>query len=198
MSENVIVVNTHPFDNPQFVHPLSDLIKSTGLQPIVVDGYGSGNPLGDNPSHILLTGVPAGADYSLSQPKTQEIVSKAFAWLRECECPVLGICYGHQILAHIFGGQVAPLEGLVRDTHCQLEWQVDPFSGIFSEFNRLLVFIEHRDYVSKVPSEFRILCKIGQVPYIVYHPKRHIYGLQFVPEYSDQSCKQIVRRFVKI
>ena len=95
MSENVVIINTHTSENPEFVGKLVESMKSFGIGPEIMDGYGKENPLDHHPSHILLTGVPIDVDYSLSEEKTQEIVHRAFGWLKDSDCPVMGICYGH-------------------------------------------------------------------------------------------------------
>ena len=161
MSEKVVVVNTHPGENPEFVGKLVDFMHSLDIEPEVVEGYEHVNPLDGNPSHIILTGVPADAHYSLAEADTQKEVTKAFGWLRDCKCPVLGICYGHQILAYIFGGEVSSLKTMVKDESFPLAWKADSDNGIFSKIESLEVFAEHHDYVSEVPHGFTVLCQEG-------------------------------------
>jgi GMP synthase-like glutamine amidotransferase len=196
MSENVIVVNTHPVENPEFVGKLVSFINSIGIKPEIVEGYKDINPLDRNPSCIILTGVPMSANYSLSDTDTQIYVERAFSWLRECKCPVLGICYGHQILAQIFGGEVSSLKVMVKDQKLSLTLKTEIKSGIFSGVGSLEVFAEHQDYVSKIPEGFRVLCQIGEIPYIIYHPESQMYGVQFVPEQSDKRSQEILKQFI--
>jgi GMP synthase (glutamine-hydrolysing) len=196
MSEPVLIVNTHPGPNPEFVTTLAHVVSSAGVQPEIVEGYGSVTPLEQNPSRVILTGVPIDAPYSLADAATRREIDRAFGWLRDCECPVLGICFGHQILAHIFGGEVASLPGLVNEERLRLSWQPARDGGIFADVGSLEVFTEHRDYVAAVPPGFKVLCSLGEVPYIIWHPKKERYGVQFVPEQSDAPSKHILRRFV--
>jgi GMP synthase (glutamine-hydrolysing) len=192
----VIIVNTHPFENPEFVGKLADFIRTIGVEPEIVEGYANASPLDRFPSSIILTGVPMNANYSLAEADTQREVNRAFGWLRDCKCPVLGICYGHQILAQIFGGKVSALKRMVKDERLPLAWKADAKSGIFSEVAYLEVFAEHRDYVSTIPQGFTVLCQLNDVPYIMYHPGRELYGVQFVPEQSDERSKELLRQFV--
>lgn len=196
MSEHVVVVNTHPGENPEFVGKLVEFLNSIGIEPEIVEGYENVNPLDGEPSCIILTGVPADANYSLSETNTQRKVNGAFGWLEECKRPVLGICYGHQILAHIFGGEVSSLKQTVKDERFPLDWKADMRSGIFSEVGSLEVFAEHNDFVSEVPQGFKVLCQIDGIPYIMYHPEREMYGVQFVPDQSDEKSKELLKRFV--
>jgi GMP synthase (glutamine-hydrolysing) len=196
VSERVVIVNTHPKENPEFVGGLIKFMNSVASQSFVVEGYDIVNPLDMNPSHIILTGVPQNTDYSLTKIDTQCLINESFGWLRECQCPVLGICFGHQILAQIFRGKVSTLKRIVRDESLTLIWEMDPKSGIFSEVEQLVVFAEHKDYVSKIPEGFKVLCQFDGIPYIMIHPELEMYGLQFVPERSDESSQQVLKRFV--
>lgn len=192
----LLVVNTHPHPNPEFVGQLTRFIASLGVASRVVSGYDDGNPLHRNPWRIILSGVPIDADYSLAQEETQRAVDRAFGWLFQATCPVLGICYGHQILAHVFGGAVSALPQMVRDERLPLAWQAHDTSGILPSSVHVRAFAEHRDYVSQVPEGFEVLCRVGPVPYVMVHPQRALVGLQFVPEQSDAAGRQLLKRFV--
>lgn len=192
----LLVINTHLRENPEFVGQLTRFIASLGVASRVVSGYDGSNPLHYNPSRIILSGVPIDAHYSLAQEETQRVVDRAFGWLPEATCPVLGICYGHQILAHAFGGAVSTLPQMVRDERLPLAWQAHETGGILPRAMHLRAFAEHRDVVSQVPEGFEVLCRVGPVPYVMVHRQRAFVGLQFVPEQSDAAGRQLLKRFV--
>jgi GMP synthase (glutamine-hydrolysing) len=196
MSENVVIVNTHLFENPEFVGKLVAFMNSIGIDPEIVEGYPNVNPLDSRPSHIILTGVPIRANYSLTEADTRRKVNEAFGWLRDCECPVLGICYGCQILAQIFGGAVSTLKEMVKNERLTLNWKTDENSGIFSDVDNLEVFAEHKDFISEIPPGFTVLCQKKEIPYIMYDRDRKMFGMQFVPEQSDERSKILLKRFV--
>jgi GMP synthase (glutamine-hydrolysing) len=194
MDEKVLIVNTHPGENPLFVGKLREFLASVGAEHHMIGGYEGRNPLGMSVRRIILTGVPLDVDYSLAEAETQKLVDRTFGWLRECGRPVLGICYGHQILAHVFGGHVSSLQETVVDARYSLVLSRE--GGIFSGVGELQVLAEHRDYVSVVPSGFSVLSQKHGIPYIMYDPEREMYGVQFVPEQSDERTKGILERFV--
>jgi GMP synthase-like glutamine amidotransferase len=192
--QKIAIVNTHPGENPIFVGRLAEFLVSVGAEYDVFDGYRGWNGPEMDARSVILTGVPMDVTYSLAQLETQRLVDRAFGWLRDYRRPVLGICYGHQILAYVFGGQVSSLEEAVLNARYPLALQ--KAEGIFSGVRELQVFAEHRDYVSLVPRDFGVLSRKNGVPYIIHHPEREMYGVQFVPEQSDEATREILRRFV--
>ena len=194
MDDKVAIVNTHPGDNPGFVGKLSDFLASVGAEHHVIEGYERPNPLEMDVRCVILTGVPMDVGYSLAQVETQRLIEQAFGWLRDYRRPVLGICYGHQILAHVLGGRVSPLGEAVVDAQYSLVLQ--RAEGIFSGVKELCVFTEHRDYVSLVPQGFVVVSRSNGVPYVIADPEREMYGVQFVPERSDHRTREMLRRFV--
>jgi len=193
----VSIVNTHPGENPLFVDGLKNYLSELGLSARIKEGYRGENPLDGGADRVFLTGVPLDVGYSLTQGPSQRLVEEQFGWLRDCSCPVMGICYGFQILAHIFGGQVEKLGTPVQDEGYPLELVRGVEVGIFKGINKIDVFAEHSDYVSDAPGGFHALARKGEVIYIIYNPEREMYGLQFVPEFSGAKGRSILRRFLE-
>ncbi len=95
--------------------------------------------------------------------------------------PVLGICYGLQVITHLLGGRVAPSQ---RKEYGPADLQVlDPdhlFRDLPAEFR---VWMSHGDRVEELPEGFKVLARTEGSPYAaVFHPERKIFGVQFHPE----------------
>ena len=121
------------------------------------------------PKGIVLSGGPD----SLSEDKTD------YSFLFEHDLPLLGICYGLQIMANHFGGKVEP--GTIAEYgHADISFVDHEIKGIPGKFK---VWMSHFDHVSVVPDGFKLLLKSSNdlVAGIENQSKRMM-GLQFHPE----------------
>ncbi|XP_055357139.1 GMP synthase [glutamine-hydrolyzing]-like [Paramacrobiotus metropolitanus] len=94
--------------------------------------------------------------------------------------PVLGICYGFQLLNKACGGTVAKTQ---RRNDGQTEILVEPSSALFKGMNPLQhVLLTHGDSVIEVPPELNVIAKFDNLVVGVSNEKRKKYGVQFHPE----------------
>lgn len=102
------------------------------------------------------------------------------------ELPVLGICYGMQLMALLLGGEVAPAQG--RREYGPALLEIDPqaseparriFAGVASPTP---VWMSHGDSVMQVPSGFSVLATSDQNPVAAMANEHGLVGLQFHPE----------------
>jgi GMP synthase (glutamine-hydrolysing) len=127
------------------------------------------------PKGIILSGGPSSV-YEKGAPH----VDKA---LFELGIPVLGICYGMQLTAHLLGGKVRKAAGR-EFGHAGLDvLQAQPiFAGLKKG---LSVWMSHGDHVEGLPKGFARAAKSKNCPNAAMaDPKRRIYGIQFHPEVS--------------
>jgi len=105
--------------------------------------------------------------------------------------PVLGICYGHQLIAHLMGGEVtkAP-KGEYGRTLMKIHVTDDLFHGL----NKVeVVWMSHRDFVSKAPASFEVLASTKYSPVAAMkHRVLPIYGVQFHPEVSHTQHGMVI------
>lgn len=166
-----------------------------GLEPAeytVVAAY-RGEPLPgvEEFSGVVITG--SGAMVTDSDPW----IEATAAWLREAvaaNIPVLGICFGHQLLAHALGGEVnynpAGVEvGSVTVT-LQPEAQDDPLlSALPAEF---VAQLTHRQSVRRLPAQAQHLARSKLEPHQAFAYGDSAWGIQFHPEFDEA----IVRHFI--
>ncbi len=111
--------------------------------------------------------------------------------------PVLGVCYGAQLMAQKYGGNVLPSEireyGRARLNH------VDSHHELLKEINLdSQVWMSHGDTISELPEQFEVIASTPSVKVAAYRVQNEdTYGIQFHPEvtHSEQG-KTLLRNFV--
>ncbi|MPZ48674.1 MAG: glutamine-hydrolyzing GMP synthase [Dehalococcoidia bacterium] len=140
-----------------------------------------------NPRGFILSGGPSSV-YNDDAPV-------APSYVFESELPVLGICYGMQLLAQQLGGQVAP--GARREYGPAII-NVNETSSLFADLpSTLAVWMSHGDRVTDLPPGFRSLAHTTNSPHAVIADNHDHYGLQFHPEvvHTPQG-PEILRNFL--
>lgn len=137
---------------------------------------------------IILSGGPASV-YAPSAPTVDKGIYKL-------KLPILGICYGMQLLAH-------DLEGKVARSQCREygsgQLTVETTNPLFKKISKkLTVWNSHGDRIEKLPKGFSILGWTENSPHAVIGDlKRHIYGLQFHPEVAHtEQGREILKNFL--
>lgn len=140
------------------------------------------------PQGIILSGGPASV-YGRKSPRLPD-------WVLDSGVPVLGICYGMQLIAREFDGKVARSPkreyGLAR---LRLRLQHPIVEGILNETK---VWMSHGDKVEELPRDFRRIADSQNCPVaIMAHKKRPIFGIQFHPEvYHTEESENWLKNFV--
>ena len=128
------------------------------------------------PDGIILSGGPKSV-YEKGAPGIAE-------GLFELGVPVLGICYGMQLMARHFGGEVVPA-GKREYGHAELAARGRPgplFEGFFID-GKSPVWMSHGDHVERIPDGFEVVAGTGNAPVCaVQNVERRLYGVQFHPE----------------
>jgi len=127
-----------------------------------------------NPGAYVLSGGPASV-YEAGAPILPPFVLQSGR-------PVLGICYGMQLLAHALGGRVAPAQE--REYGPAELTVVDLSAPLFVGLPfAMRVWMSHGDRIEVLPPGFRPLATTSNSPYAAMgDPDRRLYGLQFHPE----------------
>jgi GMP synthase (glutamine-hydrolysing) len=110
--------------------------------------------------------------------------------------PILGLCYGHQLIAKFFGGEVK--QGKTRE-YGIAQVSIDSFKDIFSGLDRKeKVWMSHYDTVIQLPQDFKVLAWTDNCPIAAFsHRSMPIYGLQWHPEVAHTTHgNQILQNFI--
>lgn len=114
----------------------------------------------------------------------------------ELGVPILGICYGMQLMAHCLGGKVA--RALKRE-YGKAELMIDSGGDIFEGIpDRTIVWMSHGDRIERYPSHFRSIAHTDNSPVAAMaNGNRKFYALQFHPEVVHTPLgKKILKNFV--
>ncbi len=146
-----------------------------------------------NPQGIIFSGGPASV-YEPDAPK----VDKA---IYELGLPILGICYGMQLITVDFGGQVVRA---LQHEYGKAKLYLDPVHGHISPLfegtkDGQIVWMSHSDKVEKLPVGFVRIAHTDNSPYAaIANEERQIYALQFHPEVShSEEGTKILENFAR-
>lgn len=141
-----------------------------------------------NPKGIIFTGGPASV-YGENSPKCDE---KIFT----LGIPVLGICYGMQLMTHCLGGNVKTAS--TRE-YGETLVNLDNTSLLLKGFENTNTFLmSHTDYVEKIPDNFRKIAYTSVCPNAAMENcEKKLYGIQFHPEVNNSvNGTQVIKNFL--
>ena len=150
--------------------------------------------LGDRPHGIILSGGPA----SVYDRKAPAIPVE----LLQSGIPILGICYGMQLVTHLLGGKVArAMHREFGPAELSIEDRSDLFMGIEPAHRDPTVWMSHGDRIEEMPSGFVSIARTSNSPIAAMKsldPARPVYCLQFHPEVAHtEGGATILRNFVR-
>ncbi|SNZ09194.1 GMP synthase (glutamine-hydrolysing) [Persephonella hydrogeniphila] len=140
-----------------------------------------------NPKGIIFSGGPASV-YDPDAPKPDERIF-------DLGIPILGICYGLQLIADHFGGEVVKAE---KHEYGRAELEILDHEDLFYNIpNDIHVWMSHGDRVTKLPDGFEPIARTFNAPFAAIRNKeKQIWGVQFHPEVSHTYMgKEILENF---
>ena len=141
-----------------------------------------------NPKGIIFTGGPASV-YGENSPKCADGIF-------ELGIPVLGICYGMQLMSHTLGGKVTSAS--TRE-YGETNVNIDNSSPLFQGFGDKNIFLmSHTDYVESVPDGFKRIGYTSVCPNAAMaNDEKKLYGIQFHPEVNNSvNGTQVIKNFL--
>lgn len=183
----------------QYTHLIKRNMRDLGKESKILQNKGEGRIIEAaslNPKAIILSGGPSSVtlgDNGASAQIIQKIWKKEEGW---GDIPLLGLCYGHQLIAYELGGEVrkgsSAEYGFGR---IFVDSEDTLFRGVPSEFKG---WVSHFDEVKKMPKGFVSLahsdtCAVEAMK----HTERNIFGCQFHPEvWHTENGEKILENFL--
>ena len=141
-----------------------------------------------NPKGIIFTGGPASV-YGEEAPKCAEGIF-------ELGIPVLGICYGMQLMTHTLGGKVQRAD---KREYGTIDVEIDNASLLFKGFETKNTFLmSHTDFVETIPEGFKNIGKTNSCPNAgIENIEQNLYAIQFHPEVNNSvNGIQVIKNFL--
>ena len=170
----------------QTTHLISRRLREIGIESAIIDPDQLSGRMGDkNIKGIILSGGPGDA--------YKKDALTVDASIFDGSIPVLGICYGEQVMAQVLGGEVTPgkkkefgpaqLKITKQSPLFVFHHHVDSSVTPQNDISNITVWMNHGDEVSKLPEGFEAIGKTDTIPYAaIADESRKLYGIQFHPE----------------
>ncbi len=141
-----------------------------------------------SPKGIILSGGPS----SVYEEDSYKVDKKIY----ELNLPILGICYGMQLISHDFGGSVVRA---YEKEYGQATLSHDTHPLFFDTPNRQTVWMSHSDKVENLPQGFEKIAYSDNSPYAaIANEEKKMYAFQFHPEvHHSEFGSQILKNFAK-
>lgn len=112
------------------------------------------------------------------------------------DIPVLGICYGHQLMAYMAGGEI--VSAMSGSEYGRTEVYADKCALFEGVPEKSVFWMSHTDYVKRVPEGFRVTAHTDSCPCAAMaDEERKLYGVQFHPEVTHSEFGQtVIRNFI--
>lgn len=145
----------------------------------------------ENCNGIIISGAPI-----LITKSDKEKLLHPFLFLKNCKIPVLGICFGHQILGLLYGAEVFLGKEVRSDIQINLLSNCPIFDGL--DTNTIIVSQDHTEGIT-LPKDFILLANSEYYPNeAMQHKTNKIFGVQFHPETSSYLVKKIITNFLSL
>ncbi len=143
-----------------------------------------------NPKGIIFTGGPS----SVYEENAPMVDKRIF----ELNIPILGICYGLQLISYILGGNVKRAD---KREYGTMKVNIDNTSPLFAGFESINeCLMTHTDFVDKLPDGFKKIAATTDCPIAgIANDEKKLYGIQFHPEVNHtKNGSKIISNFLDI
>ncbi|BES64640.1 glutamine-hydrolyzing GMP synthase [Gottschalkiaceae bacterium SANA] len=141
------------------------------------------------PEGIIFSGGPNSV-YAENAPEVDPAIF-------ELGIPVLGICYGAQLMAKAFGGEVSRA---TEREYGKVELQVDKTEGLLNGMTSSVCWMSHTDFISEAPQGFEVIAHTDSCPIAgMQNTEKKFYAIQFHPEveHTEQGTQLLLNFLYK-
>ena len=176
----------------QFTQLIARRIRESGVYSEIISHKKVKNKNIDNSiKGIILSGGPLNV-YQINRYSFDKRII-------ENQIPVLGICFGHQILSKLNGGRVK--QSKYREfglANIRKKRESILIKNFFNKKNINKVWMSHADQVSKLPKNFNVIASSQNSKFaIIENKKKNFYGVQFHPEVTHtENGKKLINNFI--
>ena len=188
----VLAVNNYPSDE-RFIR-LYDALRANGARTYKARWFDSSARVFNSFDGIVLSGSPD----MLSEERVRKKFAPEIDAIGGTKVPLLGVCFGHQLLGLAFGSNVVTGRHVLKFVETELLREDPIFAGMPP---KSLLLESHHEEVDKLPDGFSLLAKSRTSAIAAMkHPTLELYGLQFHPERSSKAKPDgntLISNFVK-
>ena len=141
--------------------------------------------------------IEAGSDFMISSPRSETEEDLAHKLYRELKIPIIGICYGHQSMAHFYGAEVVDSGTHIFGNFKVTDWDRDCmlFKGL--DMDNWQVSTDFHDIVKNCPQGFKVIASYEDKILGIENANLLRWGLAFHPE-DLEPTNPILDRFIEI
>lgn len=147
---------------------------------------------GYHPDYELYSGIILSGSNTLLTETNMQPYLKDFAFLKDLQIPVLGICFGHQLLGVLHGADVFKGEPVRKSIQIKIIQKDNLFEGLENQ----PTFVEDHTEGITLPLGFDVIAQSDQYEVeAMRHKQKPMYGVQFHPEVSGKNGEIILKNF---
>ncbi|MGD8979792.1 MAG: gamma-glutamyl-gamma-aminobutyrate hydrolase family protein [candidate division WOR-3 bacterium] len=192
-----LIIDNYLPNSPQ-IENLYNVIKEITVHTVELKDYSTIHAGEEFALHDVI--ILSGAQRKLAEPGIFDAYKNEVDFVKNTKKPILGICFGHQLMAMAFGSEVMDTGSMIEGyymVHRMSENEI--FEGLDERF---LVCESHQEMVVDLPFDFELHGNSPNCPIeVMKHGSLPLYGVQFHPERFDNehpAGKLILENFFKL
>lgn len=172
----------------QYTQLIARKVRELGVYAEIYPFNTAKEILDENVKGLILSGGPSSV-YEDGSPKTTFDIMNL-------DIPVLGICYGLQLICYNGNGKV---DSSAKREYGKASLEIDDYSDLFKGMENKQVWMSHGDSLTSMPEGFEKIAHSGNSPFCaIKNKEKNIYGIQFHPEvHHSIEGKTILKNFVR-